>query len=92
MAQAQLKSQRPARDWPFKVKPLHPVLGCEITGEIAVGVVGELGGAIERVDGLGELVQGVPLVARAVPEGARDADEAAAGVALLRYLHSPSIT
>ena len=22
----------PARDWPFTVKPLHPVLGCEITG------------------------------------------------------------
>ena len=32
MAQAQLKSQRTTRDWPFKVKPLHPVLGCEITG------------------------------------------------------------
>ena len=33
MAQAQLKSPtRAARDWPFEVKPLHPVLGCEITG------------------------------------------------------------
>jgi taurine dioxygenase len=32
MAQAQLKAQRAARDWPFKVKPLHPVIGCEITG------------------------------------------------------------
>ena len=31
-AQTQLKSQRAERDWPFKVKPLHPVLGCEITG------------------------------------------------------------
>jgi len=30
MAQPQLK--RAVRDWPFKVKPLHPVLGCEITG------------------------------------------------------------
>src|ERR1044071_1366247 len=30
MAQAQRKHQ--ARDWPFEVKPLHPVLGCEITG------------------------------------------------------------
>ena len=30
-AQTQLTSQRPERDWPFKVKPLHPVLGCEIT-------------------------------------------------------------
>src|SRR5262249_48753740 len=32
VAQTQLKPQRPVRDWPFKVKPLHPVLGCEITG------------------------------------------------------------
>ena len=32
MGQAQLKSQRAVRDWPFKVEPLHPVLGCEITG------------------------------------------------------------
>lgn len=36
MAQVQLKPQRAAekkaRDWPFKVKPLHPALGCEITG------------------------------------------------------------
>jgi taurine dioxygenase len=31
MAQAQPKSQT-ARDWPFAVLPLHPVLGCEITG------------------------------------------------------------
>ena len=30
--QTQLTSQRSERDWPFKVKPLHPVLGCEITG------------------------------------------------------------
>jgi hypothetical protein len=32
MAQAQLKTQRSASDWPFQVTPLHPVLGCEITG------------------------------------------------------------
>src|SRR6516164_6188620 len=32
MTQAQLKSQRAAHDWPFEVKPLHPVLGCEIIG------------------------------------------------------------
>src|SRR5262245_32718618 len=32
MAQTQLKSQRALRNWPFKIKPLHPVLGCEITG------------------------------------------------------------
>src|SRR4029434_9544406 len=32
MAQPQLKPQREARDWPFKVTPLHPVIGCEITG------------------------------------------------------------
>ena len=32
MAQPQLKSERAVRDWPFKVNPLHPVLGCEITG------------------------------------------------------------
>ena len=32
MTQVQLKSQRATRDWPFKVKPPHPVLGCEITG------------------------------------------------------------
>jgi len=33
MPQADLKS-RPAapHDWPFHVKPLHPVLGCEIAG------------------------------------------------------------
>ena len=31
MAQAQRK-ETPARDWPFQVKPLHPALGCEITG------------------------------------------------------------
>ena len=30
MGQAQRK--QPARDWPFEVKPLHPALGCEITG------------------------------------------------------------
>ena len=30
MAQAQ--RQAPARDWPFQVKPLHPALGCEISG------------------------------------------------------------
>src|SRR6516165_10507620 len=29
--QTRLTSQRSGRDWPFKVKPLHPVLGCEIT-------------------------------------------------------------
>jgi len=33
MAQTQLKARgRAVRDWPFAVKPLHPVLGCEITG------------------------------------------------------------
>ena len=32
MTQPQLKSPHPVRDWPFAVKPLHPVLGCEITG------------------------------------------------------------
>jgi taurine dioxygenase len=32
MAHAQLKLQRVARDWPFKVTPLHSALGCEITG------------------------------------------------------------
>jgi alpha-ketoglutarate-dependent taurine dioxygenase len=32
MAQTKLNSQRTAGDWPFQVKPLHPVLGCEITG------------------------------------------------------------
>ena len=32
MAQAQLKPRREGRDWPFQVTPLHPVLGCEITG------------------------------------------------------------
>ena len=26
------KERRPRRDWPFQVKPLHPVFGCEITG------------------------------------------------------------
>jgi taurine dioxygenase len=31
VAQPQLKSSQP-RDWPFEVKPLHPVLGCEISG------------------------------------------------------------
>jgi alpha-ketoglutarate-dependent taurine dioxygenase len=32
MAQAQLKPRRAGRDWPFQFTPLHPVLGCEITG------------------------------------------------------------
>ncbi len=32
MAQAQLKPQREPRDWPFKVTPLHALLGCEISG------------------------------------------------------------
>jgi taurine dioxygenase len=32
MTQAQLQSPHPARDWPFQVIPLHPVLGCEIIG------------------------------------------------------------
>src|SRR5215472_10081656 len=32
MTQTQLKSPHPARDWPFQVMPLHPVLGCEIIG------------------------------------------------------------
>jgi taurine dioxygenase len=34
MAQAQLKTapKRAGRDWPFQVRPLHPVLGCEISG------------------------------------------------------------
>jgi len=32
MTQLELEARRPARDWPFEVKPLHPVLGCEISG------------------------------------------------------------
>jgi alpha-ketoglutarate-dependent 2,4-dichlorophenoxyacetate dioxygenase len=32
MAQAELKSRNAERDWPFKVAPLHPALGCEIVG------------------------------------------------------------
>jgi taurine dioxygenase len=34
MEQARIVSERarPPREWPFKVEPLHPVLGCEITG------------------------------------------------------------
>jgi alpha-ketoglutarate-dependent 2,4-dichlorophenoxyacetate dioxygenase len=32
MTQAQRKSAHPVRDWPFAVKPLHPAIGCEITG------------------------------------------------------------
>src|SRR5713226_2301337 len=32
MAQAQLSETRPARDWPFKVTPLNPIFGCEISG------------------------------------------------------------
>lgn len=32
MVQLQLKSRQGARNWPFQVKPLHDVLGCEITG------------------------------------------------------------
>ncbi|HEY7997332.1 MAG TPA: TauD/TfdA family dioxygenase [Pseudolabrys sp.] len=32
MVQAQFKTQHSVRDWPFQVKPLHPALGCEITG------------------------------------------------------------
>lgn len=32
MALTEFERPRPARDWPFTVKPLHPVLGCEITG------------------------------------------------------------
>ena len=32
MAQAQVQRKQQARDWPFAVKPLHPALGCEITG------------------------------------------------------------
>ena len=33
MAQAQPKAKtHAARDWPFTVRPLHPVLGCEIGG------------------------------------------------------------
>ncbi len=31
MAQARRKEAQ-ARNWPFQVKPLHPALGCEITG------------------------------------------------------------
>jgi len=31
MTQIQLESRQSAR-WPFQVKPLHSVLGCEITG------------------------------------------------------------
>jgi alpha-ketoglutarate-dependent taurine dioxygenase len=36
MPQADLKSRPAPHDWPFQVKLLHPVLGCEITG-IALG-------------------------------------------------------
>ena len=32
MAQAQRNAAVTARDWPFKVTPLHPTFGCEITG------------------------------------------------------------
>lgn len=32
MAQAQRSAAETARDWPFKVAPLHPTFGCEITG------------------------------------------------------------
>jgi taurine dioxygenase len=32
MALTEFERPRPARDWPFTVKPLHPVFGCEITG------------------------------------------------------------
>ena len=32
MTQVELETQRPPRDWPFEVKPLHPALGCEIFG------------------------------------------------------------
>ena len=32
MTQVELETLRPPRDWPFEVKPLHPVLGCEIFG------------------------------------------------------------
>ena len=33
MVQAQLQSpSRTPRDWPFAVRPLHPIFGCEITG------------------------------------------------------------
>jgi taurine dioxygenase len=30
--EAGIKVQHAARDWPFQIRPLHPVLGCEITG------------------------------------------------------------
>ena len=40
MAQAQPKAKtHTARDWPFAVLPLHPVLGCEITGITLVQAV-----------------------------------------------------
>jgi taurine dioxygenase len=32
MPQVHLKSRQATRDWPFQAEPLHPVLGCEITG------------------------------------------------------------
>ena len=32
MTFAEVDRPRPSRDWPFSVTPLHPVLGCEITG------------------------------------------------------------
>ena len=32
MTIAEVDRPRPPRDWPFTVTPLHPVLGCEITG------------------------------------------------------------
>ena len=46
MATALSPETRPARDWPFDVKPLHPVLGGEIQGIT-------LADAVER--GLGEV-------------------------------------
>src|SRR5688572_24540297 len=32
MAQTQRSDAARAREWPFKVTPLHPAIGCEITG------------------------------------------------------------
>jgi len=32
MTQLELETRQASRDWPFEVKSLHPVLGCEISG------------------------------------------------------------
>ncbi len=41
MAQAAQREAKPARDWPFEVKSLHPGFGCEIRGISLSDAVGE---------------------------------------------------